>query len=674
MVDLDTLKRYLRDEVAETLKKSKGKFYVCPLCGSGTGKNGTGAFSLDEHSDGERWKCFACDKGGDIFDLYEMRDGLSKANAARAILVKYGSASATATANRPTKPASDGNASDTSAKKPRSYAKDIARYASALEGSEGETYLKGRGLSSDTMRRFSLGYCAQRGTITIPYNSQGSYYGQRSIAASATGKHFNLKDVSVPLFNAAALYSAGVCFVVESPLCAISIAQEGGASVAIGGTSGERRLITQLKKKPTRAAIVLALDNDEAGQAAAAKLDEALTEAGFYHLQANIAGQHKDPNERLQHDAEGLRADIQKTVEAIELARDAARQEQIAEYQQESVAGYIKAFTDGIAESSDTPAIPTGFSGLDKLLEGGLYEGLYILGAISSLGKTTLALQIADQIAELGNDVIIFSLEMARNELIAKSISRMSYRAVIAGNYEKSAAKTTRGITAGKRYAGYSNKELQLIECATSDYKDAISRHLWIMEGIGDMGAAHVRDAVKRHVELTGRRPVIVIDYLQILAPYDIRATDKQNTDKAVLELKRISRDYKIPIIGISSFNRDNYTAPVNMSAFKESGAIEYSSDVLIGLQYKGMDYQESENDGSRQKRIRGLMRDNAARAAKGEGVEIELIILKNRNGGRGTSDPLTFYAMFNCFVEHAEGFNVVDDMPDVFKGSHKRR
>lgn len=683
MSNLDELKRYLRDEVAATTKKSKGKFYVCPICGSGTGKNGTGAFSIDK--DGTRWKCFACDKGGDIFDLYEMRDGLSKSDAARAVMAKYGggssprrataaedfSASSTPRESRPAKPA--GNASAT-AEQPRDYAAEITRFAAALEGSAGAIYLTGRGLTSETMKRFNLGYNVQRGTVTIPYNREGSYYGQRSIDANATGKHYNLAGVNIPLFNAAALYSAGVCFVVESPLCAISIAQEGGAAVAISGTSGEGRLLAQLKKKPTTAALVIALDNDEAGKAAAAKLDEALTAEGVYHLQANIAGEYKDPNERLQHDAEGLRTEIIKTVEAVELARDAARQEQIAEYQQESAAGYIKAFTDGIAASIDTPAIPTGFNGLDKLLEGGLYEGLYVLGAISSLGKTSLALQMADQIAAGGHDVIIFSLEMARNELIAKSISRLTYKAVMAGDYDKSEAKTTRGITAGKRYAGYSDKEIQLIERATQDYSEAISGHLWLMEGIGDMGAAHIRDAVKRHIALTGRRPVIVIDYLQILAPYDVRATDKQNTDKAVLELKRISRDYKIPVIGISSFNRESYSEPVGMSAFKESGAIEYGSDVLIGLQYQGMDYQEGESDGARQKRIRALIKANMERARKGEGQEIELKILKNRNGGRGTSDPLTFYAMFNCFVEHEAGFTVVDDMPDVFKGSHKRR
>src|SRR5699024_5813442 len=86
-----------------------------------------------------------------------------------------------------------------------------------------------------------------------------------------------------------------------------------------------------------------------------------------------------------------------------------------------------------------------------------------------------------------------------------------------------------------------------------------------------------------------GNKPVVVIDYLQILQPKDPRASDKQNTDWAVLDLKKISRAYNIPIIGISSFNRDNYKEAVNMASFKESGAIEYSSDVLIGLQLKGI-------------------------------------------------------------------------------------
>ena len=104
-----------------------------------------------------------------------------------------------------------------------------------------------------------------------------------------------------------------------------------------------------------------------------------------------------------------------------------------------------------------------------------------------------------------------------------------------------------------------------------------------------------------------------------------------------------MSRDYSIPIIGISSFNRDNYTAPVNMASFKESGAIEYSSDVLIGLQYEGMDYQEGEADKAREKRIRELMKEAVDAGKAGKPQRIQVKILKHRNGSKGDA-YLDFY------------------------------
>lgn len=176
------------------------------------------------------------------------------------------------------------------------------------------------------------------------------------------------------------------------------------------------------------------------------------------------------------------------------------------------------------------------------------------------------------------------------------------------------------------------------------------AKHIYIVEGVGDVGVKEIRQRVERHVKITGRRPVVLIDYLQIMAPADVRATDKQNTDKAVLELKRLSRDLGIPVIGISSLNRDNYTEPISMKAFKESGAIEYSSDVLIGLQYMGMDYAEGEGKDARERRIRELIQQNFAAARDGMPQKIQLKILKNRNGGKGDS-LFDFYPMFNYFT-----------------------
>jgi len=129
---------------------------------------------------------------------------------------------------------------------------------------------------------------------------------------------------------------------------------------------------------------------------------------------------------------------------------------------------------------------------------------------------------------------------------------------------------------------------------------------------------------------------VVIIDYVQILAPADIRASDKQNTDKAVLELKRISRDYKTPVIGISSLNRASYKEAISMEAFKESGSLEYGSDVLLGLQLKGAGGKNFDANEAKRKNPR----------------EIELVILKNRNGSTGDKIELEYYPLFNYFTE----------------------
>ena len=139
-----------------------------------------------------------------------------------------------------------------------------------------------------------------------------------------------------------------------------------------------------------------------------------------------------------------------------------------------------------------------------------------------------------------------------------------------------------------------------------------------------------------RRLKLEKNLGLVIVDYLQLLAPNDPRSTDKQNMDKAVLELKRLSRDYKIPVVAISSLNRQSYSEPVNMTAFKESGAIEYSSDVLIGLQAKGAGGADFDIDEAKKKDPR----------------EIELKILKNRNGRTGDVLAFEYYPLFNLYRE----------------------
>ena len=320
------------------------------------------------------------------------------------------------------------------------------------------------------------------------------------------------------------------------------------------------------------------------------------------------------------------------------------------EYLNSSVYHHLQDFVSFIRDSKNAPCYSTGYESLDKKLDGGIYNGLYFVGAISSLGKTTFCLQIADEIARQGADVLIFTLEMSEYELMAKSISRWTLIQDIELEGTTSHAKTARGIMTGKKYADYSTKDNKIIKEAINAYGH-YADHIYIKEGIGNIDVHNIVNQVYNHIKVTGNRPVVLLDYVQILQHKTTGRTEKQNTDEDVLELKRLSRDAHIPVIAISSFNRANYTEPVNMASFKESGAIEYTSDVLIGLQYEGMDYLIDEKEKDRLIRIRELLADNETKALKGEPQKVQAKVLKNRFGAKGNA-YIDFYPMFNYFSE----------------------
>ena len=443
-------------------------------------------------------------------------------------------------------------------------------------------------------------------------------------------------------------------FVVEGEFDALSILDTGCEAVALCSISNAGKLIDFMKEHGMKAPLILALDNDEAGVKATRQIIEAFKQIKFsFYRKKLLPETYKDANEFFMADREAFIAWVKEGIqEALEPESEEEKAEEREAFERESVAYHLPEFVALVKANRDKPAIPTGFSNLDELLGGGLYAGLYFIGAISSLGKTTLTLQIADNVAEAGYGVLIFSLEMARSELMAKTLSRLSflksYEIYGATRY----AKTTRGILRGHFPL---QEEQEVFAKSLSEYGEW-GQNIHITEGIGDVGVSHVRAKTEEYIKHIGKPPVIVIDYLQILQNPECKhsLTDKQAVDKNVMELKRISRDYDTPVIGISSFNRDNYSAPVNMASFKESGAVEYSSDVLIGLQYYGWDFQDGEKgekDAQRMMRIRAIREANEIIASKLGGQDIQLKVLKNRNGKRG-SCRFNFWPAFNYFRE----------------------
>ena len=653
-MDRETAKAEIKRQEPDFLERARQKVnghysYICPSCGNGSGSSGTG-IALDPHSKTPRYKCFVCGLSEDVIGLWKIHTGIADDTEAFKGLYDYYSIEVDTPAQTAKKDFSEyqnqtkneqytdmsiHTATDTQADKA-----NLMSYYRECQSHIAETdYPAQRGLSAEVVKRYMLGYDTgfNRGTggkiwkaLIIPTGKNSFVARNTDSTAQKTDRY--RKNGASQLYNIKCLKTAQKpIFICEGELDALSIVEVGGEAVALGSTANYSHLVKLLEAQKPAQPLILALDNDEDGQKTTENLAKELERVQIPFYRLNPYGDKKDANEALMADREAFT----QAVAGAERIEEEALEAQKEEYLKTSVASHLQEFINGIADSVNTPYTPTGFTKLDEVLEGGLYEGLYIVGAISSLGKTTLITQIADQIAESGEDVLIFSLEMARTEIMAKSISRLTLLDVLQNDGKVSNAKTTRGITTGSRYAGYSKTEQDLIQRAIKAYS-GYAEHIFIHEGVGDIGADQIREEVRKHILFTGKKPTVVIDYLQILAPADVRATDKQNTDKAVLELKRISRDYKIPVIGISSFNRANYKEAVTMEAFKESGAIEYSSDILIGLQLKGAGKKDFDANEAKTKNPR----------------EIELVVLKNRNGATGKKVELEYYPLFNYFKE----------------------
>lgn len=638
------------------LQDNKKQGYICPICGSGSGKNGTGITTKD----GIHFTCWVgCFTSKDIFDIIGIKYGLSSFREKFQKTAELFGNFQTAVPKEKKSVSSQDKETDYT---------DF--FLQAHQKINETTYH--RGISPETLNRFNIGYVAEwkhpkapkmqsSPRLIIPtskysylarYAGNGNYINYRGVTENKS------KVGHTQIFNSQALKNADQpIFVVEGEIDAMSIIDVGGEAVGLGSISNTQKLISLIKEKRPVQPLIISMDNDsnpetkervlQIGQ----QLCNDVRQLGVSCCIRMITEKYKDANEFFTADRESFSFTVNRIINEVKESDSKTQKNEQNMLNCKSALYVIQKLKENI-EVGRQEFFPTGFKNLDTILDGGLYPGLYCIGAVSALGKTTFCLQMAENIAKTGHDVMIFSLETPENELVAKGISRLTCIFSLQAYGNTDYAKTTRGILTGSRYGNYDSEEMNVIEKAMAEY-EKYGEHIYITEGIGNIGINQIKENVERYIRLTGKYPVVFIDYLQIISPADSKYTDKQSIDKNVLELKRLSRDCHIPIVSISSFNRENYTAPVNLTSFKESGAIEYSSDVLIGLQYHGMDYFEGETDKNRDKRIRDLIREQSERGKSGKTQKIQIKVLKNRNGYKGNI-TMDFYPKFNYFRESA--------------------
>ena len=267
----------------------------------------------------------------------------------------------------------------------------------------------------------------------------------------------------------------------------------------------------------------------------------------------------------------------------------------------------------------ESPALPTHFVDLDRLLSGGLWPGeLIIIAGRPSMGKTTFAINIARQIS-VGHEksvkpTAIFSLEMPR-EQVAKNILCAQ--------------------------AGLSAQRMRRYDFDEKEFEDLRFWGKVLQEApifIDDTSGISINALRARVRRLRQRQDVrlVVIDYLQLMqGPPGKRDNREQEVAEISRGLKAIAREMKIPVIVLSQLNRsaekrDNDKRP-QLSDLRESGSIEQDADVVIML------YREEYYN----------LEKNAEHLNVGDAM-----VMKNRNGPVGNV-KLTFQKDILRFVSY---------------------
>jgi hypothetical protein len=283
-------------------------------------------------------------------------------------------------------------------------------------------------------------------------------------------------------------------------------------------------------------------------------------------------------------------------------------------------------------------------SQIDKYLT--LYPGLAVLGGAPSLGKTTLISNMIDKLIANGETVLFFTLEQLPIEIISKSLAAELYRE------DPFTPLTNTDIKNGAT--------CDALEAIKQKYAEK-AKNYYIIPGDFKTTAADIVLYVQNFIKHHGVKPIVIIDYLQLIAPpFQFKGGIREYTDENLKTLKDMQKNNELFIIIVSSFNRSSNDEPVSYESFKETSMIEFTCDYVWGLQLTIQDAENTDfytvigSKGGRSARPlderRQLINQAQAKTPKG----VEFVSLKNRNGKQ------FFKAFFNYYPQH--DFYIEDD------------
>jgi replicative DNA helicase len=259
--------------------------------------------------------------------------------------------------------------------------------------------------------------------------------------------------------------------------------------------------------------------------------------------------------------------------------------------------------------------VPTGYDDLDKLTAGLQPSELIIVAGRPGMGKTSFALNIAANAAFTGAGVAVFSLEMAKEQLVLR---------MLCSEARVNSSKVRSGYLGERDFP-------QLAKAAGRLHEAPI-----YIDDTPAISVLELRAKARRLVRDRSKKiGLIVVDYLQLMRGMGTASNREQEISEISRSLKALAKELSVPVIALSQLNRrveDRGDRRPMMSDLRESGAIEQDSDVIIFI-YRDEVYNKSDES------KKGLA---------------EIIVAKQRNGPIDTV-TLTFLNEFTRFENYTE-------------------
>ncbi len=265
----------------------------------------------------------------------------------------------------------------------------------------------------------------------------------------------------------------------------------------------------------------------------------------------------------------------------------------------------INTIEDYYKREGNLTGVGTGFADFDKMTSG-FHEGeMIVIAARPSMGKTSLAMNIAEHVAlEQGLPVGVFSLEMSSESLVLRMLcsrARVNLRSI------------REGFLAERDFPKLTNAASKMGKAPL------------VIDDSAGLSILQLRAKARRMHSQHGVR-LFIIDYLQLLNSTSRRSADNRQQEIADISsgIKALAKELKVPVIVLAQLNREiekDKNRKPRLSDLRESGSIEQDAD-LVGLLYKPAGSDDDDGSGEPE--------------SDSDGIRVNLLIAKQRNGPTG--------------------------------------